>query len=39
MAKYVAGIDSGTTGIKIMLFTLDGTPVAHAYREYTCKYP
>lgn len=39
MPKYVAGIDSGTTGIKIMLFTLDGTPVGHAYREYTCKYP
>lgn len=39
MAKYVAGIDAGTTGLKIMIFTLDGTPLAHAYREYPCTYP
>lgn len=39
MAQYAAGIDSGTTGIKIMLFTLDGTPAGHAYKEYSCKYP
>lgn len=39
MAKYVAGIDAGTTGTKIMIFTLDGTPVSHAYREYPCTYP
>lgn len=39
MAKYVAGIDAGTTGTKVMIFTLDGNPVSHAYREYPCTYP
>jgi len=39
MAKYVVGIDAGTTGTKVMIFTLDGTPVSHAYREYPCTYP
>ena len=39
MAKYVAGIDAGTTGTKVMIFTLDGVPVSHAYREYPCTYP
>ena len=39
MAKYVAGIDAGTTGTKVMIFTLDGKPVSHAYREYPCTYP
>ena len=37
--EYVCGIDAGTTGLKIMLFTPDGKPVAHAYREYFCTYP
>lgn len=39
MAKYIAGIDAGTTGLKIMIFTLDGKPVSHAYREYPCTFP
>lgn len=39
MAKYVAGIDAGTTGTKVMIFTLEGVPVSHAYREYPCTYP
>lgn len=37
--KYIAGIDAGTTGTKIMIFELDGTPIGSAYREYPCNYP
>ena len=32
--KYILGIDVGTTGTKTILFSLDGTPLAHAYRSY-----
>ncbi|EFV01578.1 carbohydrate kinase, FGGY family protein [Pseudoramibacter alactolyticus ATCC 23263] len=39
MAQYICGIDAGTTGTKIMIFTVDGIPVSHAYKEYSCKYP
>ena len=39
MAKYIAGIDAGTTGTKITVFSLDGTPAGSAYREYPCTYP
>ncbi len=39
MARYIAGIDAGTTGLKIMIFTLEGKPVSHAYREYPCTFP
>jgi len=39
MAKYIAGIDAGTTGTKITFFTLDGAPIGSAYREYPCTYP
>ena len=39
MAKYIVGIDAGTTGLKTMIFDLEGNPIAHAYRDYPCKYP
>jgi len=39
MSHYIAGIDAGTTGLKVMIFTQEGKPVSHAYREYYCKYP
>lgn len=39
MAQYIVGIDAGTTGLKTMIFDLNGNPVAHAYRDYPCTYP
>ena len=39
MAKYIAGVDAGTTGTKLTVFTLDGEPVGSAYREYPCTFP
>lgn len=36
MAQYICGVNAGTTGTKIMIFTVDGIPVSHAYKEYPC---
>ncbi len=37
--QYTIGIDVGTTGTKALLFTEDGTPLAHAYRGYPLSTP
>jgi len=39
MAQYLVGIDAGTTGCKVVVFDLNGNPVASDYREYGCLYP
>ena len=39
MSAYLASVDIGTSGAKGMVFALDGTPLASAYREYPCTYP
>jgi xylulokinase len=39
MAKYLAGIDVGTTGARCALFDLKGNLVASEYREYSSTYP
>ena len=39
MGKYVCGIDIGTTGVKVMIFGLDGTVMSSAYTEYPCTFP
>lgn len=39
MAKFIVGIDAGTTGLKTMIFELNGNPLASAYRSYPCKFP
>ena len=33
------GLDIGTTGCKAVVFSVDGKPLAHAYREYGVMYP
>lgn len=39
MERYLAGVDVGTTGAKVILFDLEGHPVSQAYQEYGCTYP
>lgn len=39
MAKYVAGIDAGTTGLKTIIFDLKGNALGKAYNEYPCSTP
>ncbi|MBN1486641.1 MAG: xylulose kinase [Anaerolineae bacterium] len=39
MAKYLCGIDNGTTGTKAMVFDLDGNIMGEDYREYKCEFP
>ncbi len=39
MAKYVCGIDIGTTGVKVMIFNLKGKVKGSAYTEYLCTFP
>lgn len=39
MARYLAGIDVGTSGARCSLFDLVGVPVATASREYGAFYP
>ena len=39
MAKYLVGIDVGTTGAKAMVVDLTGSVVGSGYREYPCIYP
>lgn len=37
--KYVSGIDIGTTGVKVIIFDLNGEKISSAYREYHCDFP
>ena len=39
MARYLAGIDVGTTGTRCSLFDLKGARVASQYMEYPSTYP
>jgi xylulokinase len=39
MAKYIVGIDVGTTGSKAMVIDLSGNVIGSGYREYTCIFP
>lgn len=39
MAKYVVGVDAGTTGGTVMITDLNGRVMAAVYREYPCHYP
>lgn len=39
MARYVMGIDAGTTGVRAVLFDEDGSVAASAYREIASRYP
>ena len=38
MGKLLAGVDVGTTGVRCMLFDLQGTLVCSAYKEYGSTY-
>lgn len=37
--NYVAGIDIGTTGVKVIIFDAEGNKLSSAYREYPCTFP
>lgn len=37
--KYISGIDIGTTGVKVIIFDLEGNKMSSAYREYPCTFP
>lgn len=39
MIKYVAGIDAGTTGLKTIIFDLEGHALGKSYEEYPCITP
>ena len=39
MAKYLAGIDVGTTGARCAIFDVCGRVIGGAYREYGADYP
>ncbi len=39
MARFVMGIDAGTTGVRAALFDEHGAEVASAYREIVSRYP
>lgn len=39
MAKYLLGLDEGTTGCKACVFDLEGNIMGEDYREYPCYYP
>ncbi|MEG0379282.1 MAG: FGGY family carbohydrate kinase, partial [Eubacterium sp.] len=39
MRKYISGIDIGTTGVKVIIFDLEGQTISSAYREYPCTFP
>ena len=38
MPRILAGIDVGTTGVRCMLFDLQGTMISGAYQEYEASY-
>ena len=39
MARYLAGVDVGTTGARCMIFDREGRPVAGHYCDYDADYP
>ncbi len=39
MREYVAAIDQGTTGTRCILFDLEGSPAAAAYRDHEQIFP
>ena len=39
MAKYLAGVDVGTTGARCVIFDLTGEMIGGDYREYGATYP
>jgi D-xylulose kinase len=39
MTQLVAAIDAGTSGVRSMLFNMDGTVVSKAYEEFSSYYP
>jgi len=39
MAKYLAGVDVGTTGARCMIFDMKGNSLGGEYREYGADYP
>lgn len=39
MAKYLLGIDVGTTGTKTLLFSAEGKLMGQAYRPYPTQTP
>ncbi|MBO1701377.1 FGGY-family carbohydrate kinase [Eubacterium callanderi] len=39
MKNYISGIDIGTTGVKVIIFDMEGATVGSAYREYPCTFP
>jgi xylulokinase len=39
MARYLLGIDEGTTGCRACIFDFEGNLVSSDYREYPCYYP
>ena len=36
---YLAGLDIGTTGVKVLITDLKGNVVGFSYREYPCTFP
>lgn len=38
MARYLVGLDSGTTGIRSKIYDLEGNVMAQGYREYGCVF-
>ena len=39
MKNYISGIDIGTTGVKVIIFDMEGATIGSAYREYPCTFP
>ena len=39
MTASILAIDAGTTGVRSVVVAADGSPVAHAYREFTQFFP
>jgi xylulokinase len=39
MARYLLGIDEGTTGCRACIFDFQGNLISSDYREYPCYYP
>ena len=33
MKNYISGIDIGTTGVKVIIFDMEGATIGSAYRE------
>ena len=39
MAKYIMGIDQGTTGTKVIVFDRKANMISFAYSEFTQHFP